>query len=255
MPIGYTRLLTPCLLFSLLASGCAQLSPADTAAQSRLDELTEKLDQSLSNQAAVDSRLQQQGRQLDQQQVQLQALGRDLGLALQEPAPDSCPEVAECPALDSSAGKIVVGGLEDIWLSELGIAISARIDTGLQTSSLDVRNIEQFERDGKPWVRFEIVNSSDGKTEQVERKLRRTVGIVQAGASQSKRRPVVKMGVVIGNVSQTAEFSLSERTHRDYQAQIGRSILNDVMLVDVSRKNIAPYQRPRPTSAGAGDTR
>ena len=31
---------------------------------------------------------------------------------------------------------------------------------------------------------------------------------------------------------------------RGYQALIGRSILKDVMVVDVSKKNIAPYVAP-----------
>ena len=71
------------------------------------------------------------------------------------------------------------------------------------------------------------------------------VGMVQTVSGKTRRRPLVQMRVVIGPFPQTVEFILSERTHNGYQAQIGRSVLNDVIVVDVSRKNIAPYTRPR----------
>ena len=60
------------------------------------------------------------------------------------------------------------------------------------------------------------------------------------------------MGVVIGQNEQTAEFSLSDRSHTDYQVTLGRSILKDVMVVDVSKKNIAPFIRPDEASTVEG---
>ena len=55
------------------------------------------------------------------------------------------------------------------------------------------------------------------------------------------------MGIVIGRSNQTAEFTLSDRSHLGYQALIGRNVLKDVMIVDVSKKNIAPYVLPKKT--------
>ena len=53
---------------------------------------------------------------------------------------------------------------------------------------------------------------------------------------------------MIGPLTQTVEFVLTEWAQNDYQAQIGRSVLTDVMVVDVSRENIAPYALPRTTA-------
>ena len=78
----------------------------------------------------------------------------------------------------------------------------------------------------------------------MERRLKRMVSIIQANTPEAERRPVIKLGITIGHISQTAEFTLSDRSHLDYQVLVGRNILQDVMVVDVSRKNIAPYQLP-----------
>lgn len=223
--------------------------PAENA-DPRIDELIAKVDRSLDRQGVVDAQLQSQSEQLELQQEQLESMSQDLGLALEKPAQRNCPKVPVCPGREDDTSKMVVGGLEKIWLSAVEMPINARIDTGVQTSSLHVRNIETFERDSKPWVRFEIIDPRTEEPLQVERKVRRTIGIVQNGDSESTRRPVVRMGIVIGDVSEKAEFALAERTHKDYQALIGRSILSDVMVVDVSRENVAPYILPDESESG-----
>jgi hypothetical protein len=183
-------------------------------------------------------------------------LSQGLGKKSPEVVPlvvNNCPKPVACPPPEKASSKLVVGQLEQVWLSDPEIALTARIDTGAETSSMDARNIELFERDGRRWVRFEIINPATGAPASLERRLKRTVGIQQAGNTEAKRRPVVKMGIVIGRSNQTAEFTLNDRTHLDYQVLIGRNILKDVMMVDVSRKNIAPYVLPKksPESKGA----
>ena len=144
--------------------------------------------------------------QLQMQQEQLRTMSDSLGVALHAPVLQDCPKVSACPAREEDASKLVVGAKEEIWLSALELPIKARIDTGLQTSSLNVRNVASFERDGKPWVRFEIFDSRNDEWVQVERKLRRTIGIVQEGDAEPKRRPVVRLGIVVGDVKETVEF-------------------------------------------------
>jgi hypothetical protein len=239
----------------VLLAGCVTPPAPEKAEDTRLDQLISGMDKALSNQTTASTQLQQQQQQLDLQKQQLELLSQDLGKALKAPVKSNCPKVAACPSVPKLSGKVVVGALEEVWLPDLDLALTARIDTGADTSSLDARNIELFERDGKSWVRFEILNPKSNEPVSLERRLQRTVGIVQSGASESKRRPVVKMGIIIGNNEQTAQFSLSNRSHMGYQALIGRSILKDVMVVDVSKKNIAPYTRPEKSSNTKGNAK
>ncbi len=235
-----------CLAFGLssLLAGCVAQPQPEPKQDARLDTVVSQLDQSLANQASTKAQLQAQQEQLEDQEQNLLALKASLGKVLEAPAAQECPKAVACPPVSEVSNKTVVGGLEEVWFSELGLALTARIDTGVATASLDARDIEQFERDGKPWVRFNIANPETGEVEILERRLVRTIGIHSSGGGETKRRPVVKMAIVVGQNEQTAEFSLSGRSHKSYQLTIGRSILKDVMVVDVSKRNIAPYVLP-----------
>ena len=101
-------------------------------------------------------------------------------------------------------------------------------------------------------MRFEIVHPDTAEPLLLERKLNRMVAIIQSNSDEAERRPVIKLGITIGHISQTAEFTLSNRSHLGYQVLIGRNILQDVMVVDVSQKNIAPYAVPNGVDDPAG---
>ena len=188
--------------------------------------------------------LEEQGKKLDaisEVQAAVVADAAQIQIQIQTQAPAESPaERSECKLVEPEPSKMTVGRQEQVWLEDIQLALPARVDTGAETASLDAHNIELFERNGKRWVRFEIVHPDTGKALLLERKLKRTVSIIQSNTSEAERRPVIKLGITIGHIKQSAEFTLSNRSHLDYQLLIGRNILKDVMIVDVSRINIAP---------------
>ena len=227
-----------------LLSACSTAVPVNKGEDQRLGQLIAGMDKCLANQALANEQLRSQAQQLEQQKSQLDAMTEGLAAVRTWPVDDEpgIVSVAEaCGELPESSSKQLVGQLEQVWLQNLHMALPARIDTGAETASLDARNIELFERDGRRWVRFEILHPDTGEPLPMERKLKRMVAIIQSNTAEAERRPVIKLGVTIGAISQTAEFTLSNRSHLDYQLLIGRNILQDVMVVDVSKKNIAPY--------------
>lgn len=144
------------------------------------------------------------------------------------------------PVAMTQTQKQLVGEIENAWFPELNLELPSRIDTGATTASIDARNIQAFERDGEQWLRFSIAHPKTNELIEFERKRVRKVRINQSNTSVPETRPVVELQVLIGEISQLAEFTLSDRSHLGYQALIGRNVLRDVMLVDVSKANIAP---------------
>lgn len=176
------------------------------------------------------------------------ALRLDVAALAQRPEPETQPPAKEpvlpppprlpappAPSEGISNGMKVVGAVENVFLSPPDMLLPARIDTGAATSSLDARDLRHFERDGKAWVRFNIVDPETGEGVEIERPIVRYVRILQSAAEESERRPVVELRFVIGSVSQSAQFTLSNRAHLEYPVLIGRNILQDVMVVDVGK--------------------
>src|SRR5690606_10103413 len=102
------------------------------------------------------------------------------------------------PFVPEPIDKQLVGSVEKVFLSPPGTLLSARIDTGATTSSLDARNLERFERNGERWVRFVVVNPEDDSEHVLECKVVRNVLIIQSVTDEAERRPVVELMVTVG---------------------------------------------------------
>jgi len=144
---------------------------------------------------------------------------------------------------EKSGSKIMIGAIEKVRLIPPNIVLEARIDTGAKTTSLDARNITLFERDGKPWVRFDIVAGK--KEHTIERKVTKTVQIKRHGI-ESQDRYVVKMRIILGKVSQLVSVNLNDRDDYAYPVLIGRNFLRDYCIVDVGKKfQMKPMALPK----------
>lgn len=130
--------------------------------------------------------------------------------------------------------KKIVGGIEAVRIVPPDIVLMARVDTGAETASLDARNVRLFERDGDRWVRFDIPAPKGDQMIPMEQKLSRKTRILQASTDGSEQRLVVELSVTLGGVTQVAEFTLTNREHLTFPVLIGRNVLKDIMVVDVS---------------------
>lgn len=117
---------------------------------------------------------------------------------------------------------------------------NARVDTGAATSSLNAANIEEFERNGKKWVRFHLSeNMKDTlKDHWIEAPVTRYVKIRQSTQNETERRPVVSLWISVGKIHERTEFTLADRSHMSHPVLLGREFIRDIALVDVSRKFI-----------------
>ena len=161
--------------------------------------------------------------------------------AAREAKPEAPSPVAPAPVKPSPPpkqlkGMRIIGEVEPVTIVKAGLTLPARIDTGATTSSLDARDIQRFERDGKKWVRFTLVDRRSGKKVKVEGRLTRTVEITRHG-TDPQYRPVVKLKAILGKTRINREFSLTDRSAFTYPVLIGRNFLQGEFIVDVTRKN------------------
>ncbi|WP_245812907.1 ATP-dependent zinc protease family protein [Nitrosomonas cryotolerans] len=136
--------------------------------------------------------------------------------------------------IDVKDARIVLGGIENVYLDPPGLEFGARIDTGAQTSSLNAIDMINFERDGKPYVKFHVFNADTGEKIELTRRIRRYVRVKEQ-ENESQRRPVVKMRVVLANIDESIDFTLVDRSKFKHQILIGRNFLRDLAIVDVSK--------------------
>ncbi|WP_350113641.1 RimK/LysX family protein [Nitrosomonas sp.] len=166
---------------------------------------------------------------------------------------DGCVcENTEASSVLKDTGKIdaktVLGGIEMVHLDPPGLEFSARIDTGAQTSSLNALDIVEFERDGKPFVKFNLIHPQTGEKIELTRRLRRYARVKELGNRESQRRPVVRMRVILADIDEQINFTLENRSRFKHQVLIGRNLLQDLAIVDVSKKP-TPVTADNPAAA------
>jgi hypothetical protein len=113
----------------------------------------------------------------------------------------------------------------------------ARIDTGAATTTIHAEDIELVEKDGKRWVHFSLIDPDTNEKVQVEQRLHRKVVMKQSDGGE-QRRYVVRMWISLGETRSLVDVTLTDRENMEYPLLIGRNLLVDTVIVDVSRKNL-----------------
>jgi hypothetical protein len=134
--------------------------------------------------------------------------------------------------------RTIAGYIETVSFPDYGIALDGKLDTGADSSSLGVTDLERFKRKGKIWYRF-TVHGENGKTATIEQQTNRTARIMRAEVEDT-RRPIVRLKIcVAGHVAET-DFTLTDRSERRTSLLIGRRFLASRILVDSERTHVFP---------------
>jgi hypothetical protein len=138
----------------------------------------------------------------------------------------------------------LLGWREWISLPDLGVdKISAKVDTGANTSSLYATHIKVFERDGKEFAKFRVTY---GKTEKRKFSTAEAplVGFrkIKSSSGESEVRPVIKTSVCIMGQCWKSEITLTSRQSMQFPMLLGRACLKKRFIVDPSRANLSAEQ-------------
>jgi hypothetical protein len=136
------------------------------------------------------------------------------------------------------AAPVMVGWAERARIFPGNLPMQAKLDTGANTSSLNVESYEIVEHDGKKWARITAANRANAK---------RTYELEVIRFSKTKDhggplriRPVVSLEICIAGIRKTAELNVSKRGNFIYKLLLGRRFLANTFTIDPSRKFTRP---------------
>ncbi|MDX1351802.1 MAG: RimK/LysX family protein [Thiomicrorhabdus sp.] len=111
-----------------------------------------------------------------------------------------------------------------LYLDNQAVMIEAKIDSGADHSSLHATHIQYFERNAKPWVKFETFKQI--KTELPLYK-KTKIKTKRVGYQQ---RPVVLISLCLAGIVQQVQMNLVDRAHFSKPLLIGRSALQGFLI-------------------------
>lgn len=135
----------------------------------------------------------------------------------------------------------IIGRAELIDLPEWDLyEINAKIDTGAYTSSLHCHHIERIEKEGKAYVRFNLLDPShDVYNDKLFELPIYKSKTVKSSNGESEERFIVKTTIHLLGKKIKAELSLTDRSEMRYPVLIGRKLIKGHFLVDVSKKYLS----------------
>lgn len=133
--------------------------------------------------------------------------------------------------------KTIIGRYEHARFPELKIGlVQVKIDTGARSSSIHATDIEEFERDGEAWVKFNFVDDQhEGKKKHSEAPLWMEK-YVRSSNGKKQKRYFIQTKIKFGNNKvYPIKISLTDRGKMRYPVLIGRRLLAKRFLVDVEK--------------------
>lgn len=139
------------------------------------------------------------------------------------------------------------GWIEQAKLMPENVLLKARLDTGVQTSVMDARNLVKIRKNDQRWVQYDIVVADPATGKELrfpfERPVERQLKVRVADGFE--HRPVVSMDICMGEKLYHEQFALSDRQGDDTQVLLGRRTLEHLGAVDASKTlTTAPTCKP-----------
>ncbi|MFT5710738.1 MAG: hypothetical protein ACI8QT_001437 [Halioglobus sp.] len=156
----------------------------------------------------------------------------------------------QCETASAEQKYETIGEVEWAFVEPGELTLEARIDTGAETSSIHAEDIRLLEKDGKRWVQFALTDPTTKAKISLERRLHRRILVKQKASDVQDRRYVVRMWVTLGNNRTWLDVSLSDRDDFEFPLLLGRNVLMDNFVVDVSKHHTIPKPKPKPKAEG-----
>ncbi|PJD92397.1 MAG: hypothetical protein CK424_05675 [Legionella sp.] len=153
--------------------------------------------------------------------------------------------------------KVIYGYIEKATLVQNDLTLSAKLDTGAKSASLNAVKISEIRVNGKPYLSF-IVPSKEGDIAfqceyvgKVQIKVRTGEGQANSLLRRTIKRPVVLMSIRLNNIERMIRVNLTDRKRFIYPLLLGReAIIAFNGVVDPGKKHtLAEDKKPNEIKA------
>ena len=130
-----------------------------------------------------------------------------------------------------------IGRSDKVDFPELGLSdIEAKIDSGAYTSSIHCKNIVAFYKGNDHYVKFTVYDEVNpvGREAKVfaSKQVKNSFG-------QIEYRYTIKTTIVLFQKQYIIELALTDRSTMKYPVLLGRMLLRDRFVIDVTKKNLS----------------
>jgi len=147
----------------------------------------------------------------------------------------------------STSTQAIIGWREWVALPDLNLpALKAKVDTGARTSALHAFLIEPYEKDGVDMLRFMIhpIQLNDSLEVECHAPVFDFREVTDSGGHREMRY-VIQSRLVIGNIEQPIEMTLTNRDTMRFRMLLGRRAMENRFVVDPGASYINGKLRPR----------
>jgi hypothetical protein len=122
------------------------------------------------------------------------------------------------------------------------MTVKAKIDTGAYTSALHCKDICLIETEHGTMLSFCVIESGGTLTRRIYSDTF-TQRIIKNSFGVAEKRYAIKTKIALFGRRIRAEFTLADREQMRYPVLLGRKLLRNRFIVDVSQKNLS--QQPK----------
>lgn len=125
------------------------------------------------------------------------------------------------------------------WVSFPALKLSlvkAKIDTGARSSALHAFDIERFQHNGKPMLRFKVhpIQKDDHTTITAEAELLEERQVRDSGG-HTEMRPVILTEIALAQYQWPIELTLTNRRAMGFRMLLGRQALRQRFVIDAGQ--------------------
>lgn len=135
--------------------------------------------------------------------------------------------------------KLIIGRYEKVSFPQFSIKdIDAKIDTGAASTAIHAHKVwTETDADGKEVLRFQLFDPKhpryDGVVHSCDNYRQKTI---RSSNGKKEKRYVIKTTTVLGSKRRKTEINLTNRKKMKFPVLVGRRLLRNGFLIDVSQK-------------------